>query len=407
MPDHSDRQALVVDALFGFTVFAVVAIAVGADVSNQGNLALGYGMAAVLGALILFRRRRRPVLVLMVTSVLVIANYVIDLPTIGLAIPVAGALYSATETGHPRWAVGAAAGLVLVSTLARLGQGQDPAYLLGFELASTVAVMGAAIALGDGTRQRREGARQRERIAVLDAHAREAESAERLARERARIARDLHDAVGHHLSVVSLHTSVAAEALEEDAENGARAGNAVDLRTARAELDHVAQAAREGLRDLRSTVRALRGPVGGSEGWPGAEVERVAGLAHLGELVASVRAAGLAVEVTGEGGPGLPGLVDATAYRVVQEALTNTLRHAGARNAAVVLERTEGALGVTVTDDGTAEVSGEPASGARGEGSGLVGMRERVRMVEGTLEAGGRPGGGFRVSVRIPLGGDA
>lgn len=404
---RSERQAVIVDALLGFSVFAVVAIAIGAGIGG-GDLppVVAYGFATVLGLLMLVRRRW-PLVVLLTTAVLLIAYYVADLPVIGLAVPAAAALYSAAALGRVRWAVGTAAALVGVSTVARALEGQDLAFLLGYELVSTVAIMGAAIALGDGARQRREGERQRERIAVLDAHAREAEAAERLARERARIARDLHDAVGHHLSVVSLHTSVAAEALEGDAEIGEGGGNAVDLPAARAELDHVTQAAREGLRDLRSTVRALRSPAGGPEGGPGAEVELVAGLAHLAELVASVRAAGLAVEVTGEGGPGLPGLVDATAYRVVQEALTNTLRHARARKAEVVIERTEATLGVTVTDDGTAGVSGSPVPGEHGEGSGLVGMRERVRMVEGTLEAGGGPGGGFRVSVRIPLGGGA
>ncbi|WP_017588058.1 sensor histidine kinase [Nocardiopsis ganjiahuensis] len=406
MPDHSDhvrhphheRQAVIVDALLGFAVFAVVAIAIGAGIGGGDLLPpiAAYGFAAALGLLMLVRRRW-PLTVLLATTVLLFTYYFVDLPVIGLAVPSAAALYSASAFGRTYWAVGTAAVLIGVSTAVRALEGQDLAFLLGYELVSTVAIMGAAIAFGDGARQRRESARQRERIAVLDAQAREAASAERLARERARIARDLHDAVGHHLSVVSLHTSVAVEALEEDPES------TVDLPTARAELDHVNQAAREGLRDLRSTVRALRGPADE----PGTGLDRVAGLAHLGELVASVRAAGLAVEVTGEGGPGLPGMADATAYRVVQEALTNTLRHARARSAEVVLERTEGVLTVTVTDDGTAGTAGGAAPGEHGEGSGLLGMRERVRMVGGTLEAGPVPGGGFRVSARLPLGGAA
>ena len=392
-PDPSARQAVIIDALLGFAVFAVVAIAIGAGIGG-GDLppTVAYGFAAALGLLML-ARRRWPMTVLLATSLLIIAYYVVDLPVIGLAIPMAAALYSAASFGRTSWTVGTAVALVLVSTTGRALEGQDLAFLLGYELASTAAIMGAAIAFGDGARQRREGARQRERIAVLDAQARAAESAELLARERARIARDLHDAVGHHLSVVSLHTSVAEEALEEDV---------LDLPAARAELDHVARAAREGLRDLRSTVRALRA----REDETGAGVEQVAGLAHLADLVDSVRAAGLVVEVagnaSGEDGPGLPGLVDATAYRVVQEALTNTLRHARARGAVVLIERTEGTLEVTVTDDGAAVTAEEHS-----KGTGLAGMRERVRMVQGTLEAGAVPGGGFRVHARIPLGGDA
>ncbi|MFC9088853.1 sensor histidine kinase [Nocardiopsis dassonvillei] len=379
----SDRRGAVVDALFGFAVFAVVAIAVASDVSDTGNLPLGYGVAGVLGALMLVRRRW-PVAVLAATSVLVVANYVLQLPVIGLAVPVAAALYSAAEAGRTLWSVGLAAALVLVSTFTRLQQGQDPAYLLGYELPTTVAVMGAATALGHVQWQRRRAERQRVRIEVLDRQARESEAAERLALERTRIARDLHDAVGHHLSVVSLHAAVAAEALEDDP---------ADVPVARAELDHVARASRAGLSELRATVRALR------EADPGGD--RVSSLARLDELVATVRAAGVDVEVTGVPAPGeVPGMVDATAYRIVQEALTNTLRHARAPRARVAFSRRDGMLDVTVTDEGTAAPAASPG------GSGLAGMRERVRLVGGSVEAAPRPCGGFGVRALLPLGDD-
>lgn len=385
MPDHSARQAVIVDVLLGFAVFAVVAIAIAADLGGGGDLpsVVAYGFAAALGLLML-ARRWWPLAVLLASGALVVVYHAADLPVIGLAVPVAAALYSSAERGRAGWAAGTAVVLLAVSTVARALEGQDLGFLLGYELASTGAIMGAAIALGDGTRQRREAARQRERIAALDAQAREAEAAERVARERGRISRDLHDAVGHHLSVVSLHAAVATEALEE---------GAVDLTAARSELEHVTLASKEGLRDLRSTVRALREP--------GPEVDRVAGLAHLADLIASVRAAGLRVDVVGGGGEDLPGMVDAAAFRVVQEALTNTLRHARARGATVVLERGDGGLDVTVTDDGRgAAPDGE-------EGSGVSGMRERVRMLEGTLEVGTAEGGGFRVCARLPIGGTA
>ncbi len=379
----SDRQGVVVDALFGFAVFAVVAIAVASDVSDTGNLSLGYGVAAVLGALMLVRRRW-PVAVLVATSVLVVANYVLQLPVIGLAVPVAAALYSAAEAGRTLWSVGLASALVLVSTFTRLQEGQDPAYLLGYELPTTVAVMGAATALGHVQWQRRRAEHQRVRIEVLNRQARESEAAERLALERTRIARDLHDAVGHHLSVVSLHAAVAAEALGDDP---------ADVPVARAELDHVARASRAGLSELRATVRALR------EADPGDD--RVSSLAHLDELVATVRAAGVDVEVTGVPAPGeVPGMVDATAYRIVQEALTNTLRHARAPRARVAFSRSDGMLDVTVTDDGTAAPARSPG------GSGLAGMRERVRLVGGTVEAAPRPSGGFGVRALLPIGGE-
>jgi signal transduction histidine kinase len=379
----SDRRGVVVDALFGFAVFAVVAIAVASDVSDTGNLPLGYGVAGVLGALMLVRRRW-PVAVLVATSVLVVANYVLQLPVIGLAVPVAAALYSAAEAGRTLWSVGLAAALVLVSTFTRVQQGQDPAYLLGYELPTTVAVMGAAAALGHVRWQRRRAEQQRVRIEVLDRQARESEAAELLALERTRIARDLHDAVGHHLSVVSLHAAVAAEALDDDP---------ADVPVARAELDHVAGASRAGLSELRATVRALR------EADPGGD--RASSLAHLDELVATVRAAGVDVEVTGAPALGeVSGMVDATAYRIVQEALTNTLRHARAPRARVAFSRRDGMLDVTVTDEGTAAPVASPG------GSGLAGMRERVRLVGGSVEAAPRPGGGFGVRALLPLGDD-
>ncbi|WP_116247543.1 sensor histidine kinase [Nocardiopsis sp. FIRDI 009] len=384
MTRQSGRRDVIVDALLGIAVFAVVAIAAGADVTGTGNLTpLAYALAATLGGLMLVRRRW-PVPVVLATSVLIVINYVLDLPTIGLAVPAAAALYSAAEAGRTAWSVGSASALLLVSTLARLGQGTDPAYLLGYELASSVAIMGAATALGHVRWQRFRAEGQRARIAALDAQARAAEAAEIVALERTRIARDLHDAVGHHLSVVSLHAAVAAEALDDVP---------ADVDGARAELGHVRQASRAALGEMRATVRALRGgdPDGG----------RVASLARLDELVAPVRAAGVEVRVEGVPRAGeIPALVDATAFRIAQEALTNTLRHAAANRARVVFTREGEELDVVVTDDGGGRTE-DPS-----RGSGLAGMRERVRMVGGTVAAGPAPGGGFRVRARLPLGGD-
>lgn len=180
-----------------------------------------------------------------------------------------------------------------------------------------------------------------------------------------------------------LHSSVAVEALESDRP---------DLGTARFELGHVTDYARAGLRELRSTVHALRGA--------DTDVTGTASLAYLDDLVAEVRAAGLAVEVTGRPEHGdLPVMVDATAHRIVQEALTNTLKHARARTATVEFTRDEDGLAVTVADNGAT-----PAGLAR-PGSGLAGMRERVRLVGGKLEHGPRDEGGYLVRARPAFGG--
>lgn len=379
-----------VDVLFGFAVFAVVAIAVGADVNDPGTpeardgpfFLLGLVIAVLLGVLMLWRRHR-PVTVLVATAVLVVTNYVLDLPIIGLAVPLAPALYSAAEAGRARWALGTATTLLVLSTTVRLVQGQDPGFVLGYELASTVAIMGAAIALGHIRVQRKEAERQRERIAELDRGRLEAEAAERISRERTRIARDLHDAVGHQLTVVTLHSAVASEALQ---------GQAPDLEAVRTELGYVTEYSRAGLRDLRATVRALR------EADPGEE--RGASLAYLDELVEKVRTTGLEVRVTNPPRPGeVPGMVGATAYRIVQEALTNTLKHAGASRADVEFDRRGEDLNVVITDDGTA------GEGPVERGSGLAGMGERVRLVGGTVHSGPREDAGFEVRACLPCGG--
>ena len=182
---------------------------------------LGLVIAVLVGVLMLWRRHR-PVTVLVATAVLVVVNYVLELPIIGLAVPLAPALYLAVEEDRARWAVGTSVTLVVLSTTVRLVRGQDPGFVLGYELASTVAIMGAAIALGHIRVQRRED-----------------EAVER-------IARDLHDAVGHQLTVVSLHSAVASEELR---------GEEPDLETVQVELGY-AEYSRAGLRDLRATVRA-------------------------------------------------------------------------------------------------------------------------------------------------------
>jgi signal transduction histidine kinase len=156
---------------------------------------------------------------------------------------------------------------------------------------------------------------------------------------------------------------------------------------ARAALRSIETAGREALGELRQLLGAVSAPR--------------PGLGRLSELTAPLQEAGLEVAVHREGadGPELPAGVDLSAYRIVQEALTNTLRHAGATRASVTIRRLAGALELDVSDDGTA-TSGPPGAGA---GRGLAGMRERATMLGGTFDAGPLPDGGFRVRARLPL----
>lgn len=380
-----------IDALLGFAVLDVVAFAIAADVGGgRTDPWLAYPIAVVLGLLVL-GRRRFPVGVLVATALVICAYYTLDLPPIGLALPVSVALYSAAVAGRLWWSAGVAAALVVASTYFRLAEGDDAGYVLGYELATTVALMAAAIALGHGAFARRQRDEQRRHADALREQTLELEAADRLARDREAVARDLHDVVGHHLAVVSLHANVAREALDDAAGSGDDAA----LATARAELDQVRASTTAALTDLRATVRALRGtsaPAG---------VADQARLDRLDDLARTARAAGLDVtlDVDLPAGTADGSAAGAAVYRVVQEGLTNVLRHASASSARVrvALDPPGDALAVEVRDDGRA------AAGPPGDGFGLRGLRERVAVLGGTVTTDVPDGGGFRLRARVPV----
>lgn len=390
-----------IDALLGFAVFDVVAFAIAADVGGtRADPWVAYPLALVLGLLVL-GRRRFPVGVLVATALVICAYYTLDLPAIGLALPVSVALYSAAVAGRLGWAVGVAAALVVASTYFRLAEGDDVRYVVGYELATTVALMAAAIALGHGAFARRQRDEQRRHADALLEQTHELEAADRLARDREAVARDLHDVVGHHLAVVSLHAGVAREALD-DVGRADGAGREDALAAARAELDLVRTSATAALADLRATVRSLRGPSGP------AGVAEQARLDRLGDLARTARAAGLEVTLDVDLPAGTPdgSAAGAAVFRVVQEGLTNVLRHAGARAAVVrvTLEPATGTpgdvLAVEVRDDGR----GAPGGTSDREGFGLRGLRERVAVLGGTVTTDAPDGGGFRLRARVPVG---
>ncbi|MEH1101234.1 sensor histidine kinase [Micromonospora sp. CPCC 205561] len=380
-PVRPPRAALL-DLLIGVAVTAVVAVAITANLGgDRGRDIVAYLFAGWLGALMLLRRRA-PTAVLLASAAGLVAYYVAGYPPVGLALPLAAALYSAAEAGRPRWAALVGLGLLVTSTAFRTAQGESVAYLFGFELASSAASMAAAVALGDGVRSRRLRRReQRWRLRQLEReHAREA--ARRVEEERLRIARDLHDAVAHHISVISLHAGVADEALDDDPP------------AARAALGHVRAATTQVARELRAVLGLLRDPTVAGPRQP------VAGLAGLDALVAGTRATGLRVTVHRRGElTGLPAAVDSTAYRLVQEAVTNALRHSGATTIEIDVVRDSRTVALAVRDDGRGRPRDVPG------GHGLGGMRERTALLGGTVTAGNRPGGGFEVRAELPLGG--
>jgi len=244
--------------------------------------------------------------------------------------------------------------------------------------------LGTPFVAGIVFRRRRDRDRMMTTRARLAEEAGERHAAEAIATERARIARELHDVVSHAISVVIVQARAGRTVLNPGQDEARSAFDAVE---------HAGEQALVEMRRLLAVLRETERPEKPES------LEPQAGLRRLDTLAAELRGSGLQVEVRSEGDPvELPPGVDLSAYRIVQEALTNTLKHAGAAHAAVVIRYLRDELELEVLDDG----HGSGAGG--GTGHGLVGIRERVEVYGGRFEAGPRPGGGFAVRARLPLG---
>jgi signal transduction histidine kinase len=275
------------------------------------------------------------------------------------------------------WAPPLVLGLTVLDTRARPLR-MDPAYFVVLLLMTVLL----CLAIGRTMHHRRAY------IAALEGRTREAErnqqslAAQAVADERRRIARELHDMVAHHVSVMGVLATGSRRTLHRDP---AAADEA---------LATIEETGRTALRELRRLLDVLR-----TEQEPAGELAPQPGLAHLAGLIEQVREAGLPVtlKIEGEAGTLDPG-VALTIYRIVQEALTNAIKHAGTATAEVRLDIGTYWLNLEISDTGRG-----PRLGGGPIGHGLLGMRERVMLYGGTLRTGPRPGGGFRVSARIPV----
>lgn len=337
-----------------------------------------YLFTAGFGAILLLRRHM-PGAVVVLSVLGTFAYYTLGYPPIGVALPVVAALYSAAEAGLLRWAVGAGAVVFTVSLYFRLRDDPQPTgYLLGTDSVSNAALIAAAIALGYGIRAHRLRAAQQEQIARLTREQSVREAELRVQIERERISRELHDTLGHALSVIALHASVGSEAV------------GTDDRAVCAALDQVRRQSTDSLQELRSMVRLLRADATDDQ------TRHVHSLGDIQAIIDEAEAAG--VEVTANinvAADELSAAVDAAAYRIVQESLTNTLRHAHAATAQVTAIVQSGRLQITVTDDGCGALG-------RASGYGITGMTERVRLLGGSLTTRSAPGTGFTVDAVIP-----
>jgi signal transduction histidine kinase len=369
-------------AIAGLVVgLGVIAAALVPESIGTMPLALAVSIAIGTGILIAVRRRW-PMAVLAGTAaaVLVEQTYGTSLNFGGFALLIA-VFTVASETPRRTSLVVLAAmpAYLIVAVLIFDSVHPNPTQTVLADFVTAIAIFGTAWLVGDSLRTRRA------RTAALEARAerleREQAEAARVAvqSERALIARELHDVVAHSVSVIVIQAGAARRVMDEQPAE------------ARAALASIEASGREALAEMRRLLGILR-----SDEAP-APLAPQQGVANLGPLIANARAAGVVVGLSIDGTPRplAPG-IDLAVYRIVQEAVTNTIKHAAPARATIRLSYEPGAIVVAVRDDGR-----RPAA-APGTGHGLIGMEERVRLYGGEFEAGPLPGGGFAIQARIP-----
>lgn len=335
----------------------------------------------VIGAAALVFRRRAPMTVLAVTGTVSLVECVSGDPRAPVAMSAVIALYTVASTTDrtTTWRVG----LLTITVLTGAAMLAGPLPWYAQENLAIFAWTGIGATAGDAVRSRRAVVAAIRERADRAERTREEEARRRVAEERLRIARDLHDVVAHHIALVNVQAGVAAHVMDRRPDQAKEA------------LAHVREASRSALNELRATVGLLR-----QSGDPEAPTEPAPGLDRLDELAGTFRSAGLPVEVArADQGTTLPAAVDLAAYRVIQEALTNVQKHAGTdAKAEVSVVRVGPNVEITVLDDGAGD-----DDTVEGGGHGLLGMRERVTALRGTLTTGPRYGGGFRVHAILPV----
>ncbi|MBS2551664.1 sensor histidine kinase [Catenulispora sp. NL8] len=339
----------------------------------------------VAGALPLLIRSRSPLgAVACSGAVTVVAMVLIGMPNTLPPTACAIALFSFAKRSDRRTTV--RVGIAVAVTLTTLALILRPGMDALAENLGLVAWTGLAVAIGDATRSRRELFDSAIERAERAEQTKEDEARRRVTEERMRIARELHDVVAHHITLVNAQAGVAHHLMKTDPSHAYEA------------LERIRDTSRSALDELRATVGLLRASEETST-----PREPAPGLGDLAALVEAFQHAGLNVEMSGAGTAAelsLSALTGLTAYRIVQEALTNTHKHAGQLAVArVSVEVAVDAVRIWVDDDG----GRGPARSGMGTGHGMIGMQERVKAVGGTFAAGPRAGGGFRVEAELPL----
>ena len=355
-------------AVAGCVAAALLVTALSEQPPGTGLHLLGSTLL-VAGGLALAARRRAPVAVLAVTGLCAVGAQAagVDVPAVAFLF----AVYAAVRAGHRTGTVVASVAVLAALQLVALASLHDPGAAFAqargaLELAWVVAAGAAGEALRQAERRADEAERTREETARRRAD-----------EERLHIARELHDSLTHQISVIKVQAEAAVHVARRRGEPVPEA------------LLAIREAGREASRELRATLEALRDD--------GTTPPR--GLAAVPELVERARTTGLDATLTVEGARhDVPAAVGRTAYRIVQESLTNVARHAAAARASVRIDYRPDCLAIRVDDDGTATPGTAPVPGV-----GLLGMRERVSALGGHLRAGPRVEGGFSVQAELPV----
>jgi signal transduction histidine kinase len=387
------RHPLVADVILAVALAALAAItgvalvAPRAQVEPPSTPVIVVWAAALAAPLVL--RRRWPLVVLAVTTLHFTRYWAVgQVNEIASWVILGVAIYSAAayaDRRRARWVCGACllwligSGVVLSARVGPVGMVEVAAIAMFDALPFLLAwPLGAIV-----RRLREYRAVLEERNRQLDQQ-REVNARRAVLEERVRIARELHDVVAHHVSVMGVQAGVARRLFDRDPAEAVAAIGSVET------------ASRQAIADLQQLVGVLRRQDDGDDLAPQPSLQR------LPKLVEHMRQAGLPVELHQQGRPRpLPAGVELSAYRIIQEALTNTLKHAGPAQASVSVRYNHGTVEVEVVDDGQGPPPARPGTG----GKGLVGMQERVNLYGGRLETGARPGGGFRVPAVLMSGG--
>jgi signal transduction histidine kinase len=366
------------DLAMAVLVVAVVALSALLRFPSVGGFRPLDALLIFIACAALLVRRRYPVAVAVVTLATCGVYYALSTFDGPLLLTFAIALFTVAAEGHTAVAL-----LLAVVAMLMVGYGEvggDVRHLDDTSLYLLAGWLVAAIAIGGLVRNRRAYLREAEQRMLAADREKEEEARRRASEERLRIARELHDVLGHHISLINVQAGAALHRLDADPDQAASA------------LTSIKQASKDALRDLRATLGVLR------QVDEAAPTEPAPSLVRLDALVEQAGATGLAVrtEVDGEVRP-LPPEVDLAGYRIVQEALTNVTRHADARTAFVRIRYSDHDVRVEIDDDGVG------AAGRKTHrGNGIRGMDERARALGGELAAGARPTGGFRVHARLP-----